>query len=48
VRGRFGLYEVIDFLVLLIGLAISGERTLQEFFTRLTPLHALYGPVRTV
>ena len=27
VRGRFGSYEPIDFLALLIGYAISGERT---------------------
>jgi hypothetical protein len=31
VRGRFGTYEPIDFLALLIGYAISGERTLAEF-----------------
>ena len=37
VRERFGQYEGIDFLVLLFGYAISGERTLQEFFTRLAP-----------
>lgn len=47
VRGRFGEYEVIDFLVLLFGYAISGERTLQEFFTRLAPFAmpfmALFG-----
>ena len=27
VRGRFGSYEPIDFLALLFGYAISGERT---------------------
>ena len=47
VRARFGQYEVIDFLVLLFGYAISGERTLQDFFTRLTPFAmpfmALFG-----
>ncbi len=32
VRGRFGTYEPIDFLALLIGYAISGERTLADFF----------------
>ena len=26
VRGRFGSYEVIDFLALLIGYAVSGDR----------------------
>ena len=47
VRERFGQYEVIDFLVLLFGYAISGERTLQDFFTRLAPFAmpflALFG-----
>jgi hypothetical protein len=37
VRKRFGQYEVLDFLVLLFGYAISGERTLQAFFDRLQP-----------
>lgn len=37
VRGRFGRYEVLDFLALLFGYAISGERTLQVFFDRLQP-----------
>jgi hypothetical protein len=37
VRGRFGRYEVLDFLALLFGSAISGERTLQAFFDRLQP-----------
>jgi hypothetical protein len=31
VRGRFGNYEPIDFLALLLGYAISGERTLADF-----------------
>jgi hypothetical protein len=37
VRGRFGRYEVLDFLALLFGYALSGERTLQVFFDRLQP-----------
>ena len=37
VRGRFGRYEAMDFLALLFGYAISGERTLQAFFDRLHP-----------
>jgi hypothetical protein len=37
VRKRFGRYEVVDFLALLFGYAISGERTLQAFFDRLHP-----------
>jgi hypothetical protein len=36
-RGRFGRYESIDFLALLFGYAISGERTLQVYFERLSP-----------
>jgi hypothetical protein len=31
VRGRFGSYEPVDFLALLFGYAISGERTLSAF-----------------
>jgi hypothetical protein len=40
VRGHFGYYEPIDFLVLLLGYASSGERTLADFFERLSP----FGP----
>ncbi len=37
-RGRrFGHYEMIDFLAVLFGYAISGERTLEEFYERLQP-----------
>ncbi|MGH2507819.1 MAG: hypothetical protein ACRDHZ_10530, partial [Ktedonobacteraceae bacterium] len=36
-RKRFGCYEVIDFLAVLFGYAISGERTLEEFYARLQP-----------
>jgi hypothetical protein len=36
-RKRFGRYEVVDFLVVLFGYAISGERTLEEFYERLQP-----------
>src|SRR5216684_1725970 len=35
---RFGRYEVIDFLAVLFGYAISGERTLEAFYERLLPL----------
>src|SRR5256885_16579059 len=42
VRGRFGSYEPIDFLALLMGYAISGERTLADFFERLAPLEAAF------
>lgn len=36
-RARFGLYDTIDFVVVLLGYAISGERTLKAFYERLTP-----------
>src|SRR5712691_3361145 len=40
-------YEPIDFLVLLVGYAISGERTLSDFFERVAPFEttfmALFG-----
>jgi hypothetical protein len=37
-RRRFGHYEVIDFLAVLFGYAISGERTLEAFYEGLLPL----------
>lgn len=36
-RRRFGRYEVIDFLAVLFGYAMSGERTLEAFYERLQP-----------
>jgi hypothetical protein len=49
-RRRFGHYEVIDFVVVLIGYAISGERTLEAFYERLQPFvstfMALFGRER--
>ncbi len=36
-RRRFGHYEVIDFLAVLFGYAISGEHTLEAFYERLQP-----------
>ena len=42
VRGRFGSYESLDFLALLIGYAISGERTLAAFFERLAPFGSAF------
>ncbi len=41
-RGRFGSYEPIDFLALLVGYAISGERTLADFFERVEPFEAAF------
>ena len=36
-RRRFGHYEVIDFVAILIGDAISGQRTLEAFYEQLRP-----------
>jgi hypothetical protein len=36
-RARFGSYDTIDFLVVLISYALSGEATLQAFYERLAP-----------
>jgi hypothetical protein len=36
-RRRFGRYETIDFVAVLLGYAISGERTLEAFYERLAP-----------
>ena len=36
-RRHFGRYEVIDFLAVLFGYAISGERTLEAFYEQLQP-----------
>jgi len=33
-RARFGLYDTIDFVVVLIGYAVSGEPTLKAFYPR--------------
>jgi hypothetical protein len=46
-RARFGYYDLIDFVVVLIGYGLSGEPTLQAFYERLTPFAgpfmALFG-----
>jgi hypothetical protein len=46
-RRRFGQYEVLDFVAVLIGYALSGEPTLHTFYERLqpfaTPFMALFG-----
>ncbi|HEU5382111.1 MAG TPA: hypothetical protein VFV38_42385, partial [Ktedonobacteraceae bacterium] len=36
-RKRFGRYDVIDFLAVLFGYAVSSERTLEEFYRHLQP-----------
>ena len=46
-RRRFGHYEVIDFLAVLFGYAVSSERTLEEFYKHIQPFAvafmALFG-----
>src|SRR5881397_701349 len=46
-RRRFGHYEVIDFVAVLLGYARSFERTLETFYERLQPFAnafmALFG-----
>lgn len=46
-RPRFGTYEVMDFVAVLIGYAVSAEPTLLTFYERLTPFAspfmALFG-----
>ena len=39
-RRRFGHYETIDFVAILIGYALSGEATLETFYDRLSPIIA--------
>jgi hypothetical protein len=41
-RRRFERYEVLDFLAVLLGSAISGERTLEAFYQRLHPFAAVF------
>lgn len=46
-RARFGQYNLIDFVVVLIGYVVSGEPTLLAFYDRLapwaSPFMALFG-----
>lgn len=46
-RRRFGRYDVLDFLAVLFGYAISGERTLEAFYETVqpfaVPFMALFG-----
>jgi len=41
-RARFGKYETIDFVVVLIGYAISSEPTLEDFYERLVPHRSMF------
>src|SRR5260221_878535 len=46
-RARFGQYDLIDFVAVLIGYAVSGDPTLLAFYERLaptaSPFMALFG-----
>lgn len=41
-RARFGTYDTIDFVVVLIGYALSGELTLKAFYERLAPFAEVF------
>lgn len=41
-RARFGQYDLIDFVVVLIGYVLSGEPTLLAFYDRLAPFASEY------
>lgn len=41
-RRRFGRYDVIDFVAVLFGYALSGERTLEAFYERLRPFPGVF------
>src|SRR6266704_5890336 len=49
-RRRFGHYDLIDFVAVLLGYAISGEATLETFYERVQPFvdafMALFGRER--
>ena len=48
-RSRFGQYDTVDFVVVLLGYAISGERTLEAFYKHFKPLcHRVHGPLRAL
>jgi len=41
-RARFGTYDTIDFVVVLLGYALSGERTFHAFYERLSPFADIF------
>lgn len=41
-RARFGTYDTLDFVLVLFGYALSGERTLVSFYERLVPFQQTY------
>lgn len=43
-RRRFGHYDLIDFVVVLLGYAVSSERTLEAFYERVQPFAAPSWP----
>jgi hypothetical protein len=38
-RARFGTYDLIDFVAVVIGYAVSGEATGKAFYERLAPFN---------
>jgi hypothetical protein len=44
-RRRFGHYDLIDFVVVLLAYAASSERTLEEFYESIYPFAAPF-PIR--
>jgi len=41
-RARFGVYDTIDFVAVIIGYAVSGEPTLEAFYERLSPFATVF------
>ena len=41
-RARFGTYELVDFVAVLIGYAVRAEPTLQAFYERLEPFASAF------
>ncbi len=41
-RARLGTYDTIDFVVVLLGYALSGERTLDAYYARLAPFAEVF------
>jgi hypothetical protein len=41
-QRRFGRYELIDFLAVLFGYAVSSQRTLEEFYKHLQPFATVF------
>lgn len=41
-RAKFGTYDTIDFVVVLLGYAVSRERTLEDYYERLQPFGQVF------